>query len=104
MGVHDRLLQARLYGTEKRALGPSKRPLKWGEHPDHHEAVAAAMKFSETKLCAACQQPIEPERLEVLPDTGYCSKHAGQGPVAAPPPEAMAVNSENTRNGFGPST
>jgi hypothetical protein len=57
----------------------------------------------DTKRCAACGGEIESERLEVLPDTGFCSRHANQGPVAAPPPEAMAVNSENTRNGFGKS-
>jgi hypothetical protein len=112
MGVHNRLLQAHIYGKNIldvrrphvfRSLEELK--MKWGEHPDHHEGVAAAMKFSETvRKCAACSLPIESERLEVLPDTRFCSVHAGQSHLTAPAiGDAVAVNSENTRNGFGKS-
>lgn len=34
--------------------------------------------MSDARLCEICDQPISPERLEVLPDTWLCIEHARQ--------------------------
>src|SRR5690348_5399820 len=34
--------------------------------------------FEETRRCEICQKPIEPERLEAIPQTRLCAEHARQ--------------------------
>lgn len=40
------------------------------------EASLARLDRGEYGVCAVCGEPIEPERLELLPETVHCAKHA----------------------------
>jgi len=57
-----------------------------------------------TRLCSICQQPIAPERLEVLPDTRYCVRCARTQPPPRIDVEKLDLSQASpiTRNGFAP--
>lgn len=53
-------------------------------HLERIEAALAAMDRKSYGLCAACGDPIPAERLEAMPDSLYCVKHAALWEAQAP--------------------
>ncbi len=53
-------------------------------HLERIEAALAAMDRKSYGLCAACGEPIPAERLEAMPDSLYCVRHAAMLEAHAP--------------------
>jgi hypothetical protein len=56
------------------------------------------------RTCTLCGRPIDPERLEVLPDTKFCVDCARTQPAPRIDIENLDISQASpiTKNGFGP--
>ena len=59
---------------------------------------------SPHRFCSLCGKPINPARLEVLPDTSYCVDCARTQPPPRIDVEKLDISQASpiTKNGFGP--
>jgi hypothetical protein len=69
------------------------------------EEAMAIETESTSRPCTICRQPIDPARLEILPDTQMCVSCARTRPPAPLDPNKLDISQASpiNKNGFAPS-
>lgn len=110
MGIMMRLNQisessGKVYGCSQcggRFTGPER--AGGFSHCENHKGYRRVMDEAVERNCRICNNPIEAERLEVLPRTAVCSSHArtvGEvDPIKRDADALCAKSSATGRNGF----